>query len=277
MKISFISSIILAILLVGCAESNTKNHTPDIYNANGIRVYEKTSTDDFPSAQLSLVTQDSNIAVGQNTFNYKVDAYDLKDQSPSAKTNGLANSGKGQHIHFIVDNGPYQAKYDPSFEANLDTGSHLVLAFLSRSFHESVKEKNAFVLKQYQLDGSSPLADINEDPLLFYSRPKGSYKLADGHKVLLDFYLINTDLSENGNKVKVQIDNEHFTVAKWQPYIIEGLTAGEHTVQIELVDHQGKPIPGPFNNSGKRIFTICLLYTSPSPRDQRGSRMPSSA
>ena len=25
------------------------------------------------------------------------------------------------------------------------------------------------------------------------------------------------------------------------------------------------------------IFFICLLYTSPSPRDQRGSRMPSSA
>ena len=25
------------------------------------------------------------------------------------------------------------------------------------------------------------------------------------------------------------------------------------------------------------IITICLLYTSPSPRDQRGSRMPSSA
>ena len=25
------------------------------------------------------------------------------------------------------------------------------------------------------------------------------------------------------------------------------------------------------------LFFICLLYTSPSPRDQRGSRMPSSA
>ena len=25
------------------------------------------------------------------------------------------------------------------------------------------------------------------------------------------------------------------------------------------------------------LFLICLLYTSPSPRDQRGSRMPSSA
>ena len=30
------------------------------------------------------------------------------------------------------------------------------------------------------------------------------------------------------------------------------------------------------NNSGY-MFIGCLLYTSPSPRDQRGSRMPSSA
>ena len=31
-------------------------------------------------------------------------------------------------------------------------------------------------------------------------------------------------------------------------------------------------------NSGKKSLTCnCLLYTSPSPRDQRGSRMPSSA
>ena len=27
----------------------------------------------------------------------------------------------------------------------------------------------------------------------------------------------------------------------------------------------------------RRLFQSCLLYTSPSPRDQRGSRMPSSA
>ena len=32
------------------------------------------------------------------------------------------------------------------------------------------------------------------------------------------------------------------------------------------------------NGSGKTtLFYSCLLYTSPSPRDQRGSRMPSSA
>ena len=43
---------------------------------------------------------------------------------------------------------------------------------------------------------------------------------------------------------------------------------------------------GPVFNAGERVeantsvvwqYIICLLYTSPSPRDQRGSRMPSSA
>ena len=31
------------------------------------------------------------------------------------------------------------------------------------------------------------------------------------------------------------------------------------------------------NNTGHKLPSGCLLYTSPSPRDQRGSRMPSSA
>ena len=31
------------------------------------------------------------------------------------------------------------------------------------------------------------------------------------------------------------------------------------------------------NGVGNALSNVCLLYTSPSPRDQRGSRMPSSA
>ena len=34
---------------------------------------------------------------------------------------------------------------------------------------------------------------------------------------------------------------------------------------------------GATTNSDSGVTDICLLYTSPSPRDQRGSRMPSSA
>ena len=43
----------------------------------------------------------------------------------------------------------------------------------------------------------------------------------------------------------------------------------EQNITIELVNVTG--------NSWTISHTGCLLYTSPSPRDQRGSRMPSSA
>ena len=52
------------------------------------------------------------------------------------------------------------------------------------------------------------------------------------------------------------------------------LTAkAEHIIQVRSVlDDQVAAW-----NSGDIEGYICLLYTSPSPRDQRGSRMPSSA
>ena len=134
--------------------------------------------------------------------------------------------------------------------------SNIVLAFLSRSFHESVKQKDAFVLKQYNFEDSQATIDIQEDPLLFFSRPKGTYKENSNQKVLLDFYLVNTELSKNGNKVKVTLDGHEFTIHKWQPYIIEGLQKGEHKIKIELIDSANKPILSRFNNSGTRKFNI---------------------
>ena len=46
------------------------------------------------------------------------------------------------------------------------------------------------------------------------------------------------------------------------------------TVGGDAVDENGDPILG---SDGMTPLGACLLYTSPSPRDQRGSRMPSSA
>ena len=42
-----------------------------------------------------------------------------------------------------------------------------------------------------------------------------------------------------------------------------------------VVDHENQAIVA--NGNSIKIIYACLLYTSPSPRDQRGSRMPSSA
>ena len=40
---------------------------------------------------------------------------------------------------------------------------------------------------------------------------------------------------------------------------------------------ESKPRQDELHQAGSRLVTTCLLYTSPSPRDQRGSRMPASA
>ena len=45
---------------------------------------------------------------------------------------------------------------------------------------------------------------------------------------------------------------------------------------FRLTDHS-KRLVNSAENMGYEIPYTCLLYTSPSPRDQRGSRMPSSA
>ena len=42
-------------------------------------------------------------------------------------------------------------------------------------------------------------------------------------------------------------------------------------------NEKGNIFIGSINGLGVRVYNSCLLYTSPSPRDQRGSRMPSSA
>ena len=44
---------------------------------------------------------------------------------------------------------------------------------------------------------------------------------------------------------------------------------------VKGVTIKGNQIYGQYQSGGS--FQTCLLYTSPSPRDQRGARMPSSA
>jgi hypothetical protein len=161
----------------------------------------------------------------------------------------LANSNKGQHIHFIVNNGPYSAHYQQNITKELDKGNNVILAFLSRSYHESVKNPNAFILTQ---TGNDKINLNNE--FLFYSRPKGTYKGVDTEKLLLDFYLVNTNISPDGNKVRATIQDTEFIIDEWAPYYIEGLPKGEITVKLELIDSNGNLIDTPFNPSTRTVM-----------------------
>jgi hypothetical protein len=75
----------------------------------------------------------------------------------------------------------------------------------------------------------------------------------DTNKLLLDFYLINTEISSEGNKVKATIQDNEFIIDEWVPYYIEGLPKGEITIKLELIDSNGILIDTPFNPSTRTV------------------------
>lgn len=212
---------------------------------------------EYPDSKLKLVspTGGEKLATGDINFDFDVEGtYELGSQTIDADVKGCANSKQGHHIHMIVDNNPYTAHYNSEFTRPITReGNHIVLAFLSRSYHESIKTPDAYVLTQLTVgDVEAEKADLSGQHM-FYSRPKGTYKGKDTKKVLLDFYLVNTTLAPDGNKVKATINGNEFIIDEWVPHFIEGLPMGETNIQLQLIDKEGKEIPGPYNTVNRTI------------------------
>ncbi|WMN12652.1 phosphopeptide-binding protein [Marivirga salinae] len=234
------------------AETENENTTEEkSENVSSISLTPVESPE-FEDSMLEMLTpmeNETNLEEGAVKFSYNVKNYELATQTLDADIKNCANSPKGQHIHLILNNQPYSAHYEAEFTKDLEEGHYVALSFLSRSYHESVKSYGAANIRQFTV-GKEPtgqeIADLS-DPHMFYSRPKGTYTGEDAKKVLLDFYLLNTELSEDGNKVRATINGEEFMIDKWQPFFIEGAEMGEMSIKLELLDADGELIPSPFN------------------------------
>ena len=226
---------------------------------NGIRVTPFDDSPKYPEAQMRLQTPaaGSTVPSGAVAFDYDVTNFVLTKMSGGMTGNEMAVSEKGQHIHNIVDNQPYTAHYTTEFTKNIADGQHVVLSFLSRSYHESLKHRGAYDLRLVTVGSAAaqPLEVNLSAPHMFYSRPKGEYSGNDTKKVMLDFYLVNTTLAPGGNKVRATINGTEFMLDQWLPCMMEGLPMGQNTVKLELLDASGNLIPGPFN-SVTRTFTL---------------------
>ncbi len=166
-----------------------------------------------------------------------------------------AERKKGQHIHVILDNNPYEADYDPATPFakfnNLTPGTHTLRAFPGREWHESIKQPGAFAFVTFNV-GQASATDINKSaPLLTYSRPKGDYKVGDHPKgVMLDFYVTNATLGDNDYKVRYTLSKDGKTLktetlTKWEPvwWPWSDIQPGQYKVLLELLDKNNKPVP----------------------------------
>jgi hypothetical protein len=247
------------------AGSNTPGATStaasgESMESNGIRLTPFSDSPKFPEAQMQMraPVASATLPSGEVAFDYQTTNFQLTKMSGGPHMAEMANSMKGQHIHNIVDNQPYTAHYDTKFTKAIPDGQHVVLSFLSRSYHESLKHLGAYDLTVINVGNTPaptrPIIDVKA-PNLFYSRPKDTYSGVDAKRIMLDFYLVNTKLEPGGNRVRATINGTEFMLDQWLPYQMEGLPAGENTVKLELVDSSGTMIPGPYN-SVTRTFTV---------------------
>ncbi len=191
-------------------------------------------------------------------FKYSGETYRLGDQTEDKVAEICANSGKGNHIHLIVDNGPYSAIYEPNFQKEIPDGEHEVVAFLGRSYHMSIKQPEAVQALKATFEGGMMKSRKKiTEPRLIYSRPKGTYAGDDAKNILVDFYALNAEIgTEKGQyTVQAQINEKTMTMREWKPFILTGLPMGEHTLTLTLLDSEGKKADIPFNPVS-RTFTL---------------------
>lgn len=263
----FLTSLFLfaALIFTSCQNSESSNATTSksaesapaaktqpvpAANGNKYTLTPVNSGVQYPDAKIEY----SHFSNGQFAFN--VSNYQLGAQTADAGDLMCANSGKGQHIHLIFDDAPYSAQYTNIFDFNKEDGRYYMLAFLGKSYHESIKTPDAFVAHRVSVRDNSIYARSNiKDPVLFYSRPKGTYVGKDTKKVMLDFYLINADLEGQAYKVYADINGERHLISKWQSYYIEGLPMGENTITLTLVYNSGEKVDAKLNPV-TRTFTL---------------------
>jgi hypothetical protein len=194
-----------------------------------------------------------------------VESFETQAQTETPRAERIANSTNGQHVHIIVDGGPYHANYEPGEPFNigmLEPGAHSAVVFPSRSYHESVKNAGAMDFVNFYVGeetGEFPLDP--EQPTIIYSRPKGSYTGAGAQRIMLDFYLHNVELSADGYSARYGIREKGSeevlattTLTEWTPSFVEGLEKGTYIVRLELLDAEGNVVPGPLNTTDREIM-----------------------
>ncbi|MCB0650080.1 MAG: hypothetical protein KDC85_02320 [Saprospiraceae bacterium] len=258
MKTYLLLPILLVLLFASCSRTANNNETDNSLSVNKASDEQSTTSEEeyklvpapvstkYDDAKLESMTYKN----GRFVFKYSGTDFKLGEQTPDASQMMCANSAQGQHIHLIIDDQPYTAHYTPEFDYTIPDGDHIILAFLSRSYHESIKNGKAYIAQRVTVkNGSFVKAEDIKEPMLFYSRPKGNYVgEQETNKVLLDFFVINAELGDGKYSVAVDVNHQLTNYLKeWRPYYIENLPMGKNIIKLIFMDARDEPVNSPYN------------------------------
>lgn len=244
----------------GNTESNGNSQdnsggTAMVMEAGGLKITALTGSPQYPGAKLGLINPPAgaDLVAGNNRFEFSVANFELGGSTPGAEDQEIANNPQGQYAALILNNEAVIQMNAASSDQKLEDGHYIMLAFASRSYHESVKAESGHILRKFNVGQPENYKAVDlKAPHLFYHWPTGN---VTGEKVLLDFYLVNCTLGTDNFKVKATINGTEFTLTNWASYTIEGLPMGENKIKLELLDATGATVASPFNPV-ERSFTL---------------------
>ncbi len=268
-RFTYVAALAASILLLmaGCGGEAPESNDTDDPDTVTLEPGERAPAIDGAMARFQVPESGAVLEPGEVAVEVAVENFTPGEQTDVPRREQLANSGNGQHTHIIVNNDPYFANYNTDAEpfsiGELEPGAYSAFVFPSRSFHESVKSDTAADLVNFYVGEEAEGDDfpLNEDdPSIIYSRPKGTYSGAGAERIMLDFYLHNVTLSEDGYRAHYTIEEEgsdepvaELTLDEWTPAFVEGLDSGTYTFTLELLDENDERVPGDFNYTEREV------------------------
>lgn len=180
-------------------------------------------------------------------FKMMIQGLSLGVRTPVVEPRKGAVVKKGNYLHLVFNDSLHSMHFDRNVRINIPDGQYKASAFVARDYHESVKNEQAFMCREIKIrDGEMVRSIKSNEARLVYGAPWGIFKNEEIDDILFDFFLINTSISPEGNKVRLTIDQQkEFLIEEWESHYIKGLGLGKHTIQIELLNAEGTRIYGP--------------------------------
>src|SRR5437667_2897201 len=164
----FILCVATVLLFAGCQQANENTNTTATTNATPpgaqsltviprpqkiVDMMKARGEQDDAKPLLKIAMPAKNASINGSTVEVKLAlSGDLKGYMPHKDP----ATGKGNHIHVILDNQPYEAYYelDQPFELrNVTEGKHTLRVFASRPWHESYKNEGSFQMASFTVKG----------------------------------------------------------------------------------------------------------------------------
>src|SRR2546423_3595992 len=184
------AALSIAAFLIGCQSTNENSNTTATTTASPPVKQELTvvsrpqaieelmkqrGEQDQAKPTLKVVSPANNATISGSTVEVKLNlSGDLKGYMPHKDP----ATGKGNHIHVILDNQPYEAYYElgqPFELRNVAEGKQTLRVFPSRPWHESYKNDGAFQIVTFTVKGggdTSKATTTNTGETM--ASPKGS-------------------------------------------------------------------------------------------------------